>query len=108
MRKAKIFFKGEEAGELIQDDHGNFTFRYNSLWMANNEKPAISLTLPKTSQEYQSNFLFPFFFNMLPEGSNKQVVCRHVRIDPDDDFGLLLATAQYDTIGAVTVQKIEP
>ena len=44
---------------------------------------------------------------MLPEGSNKQVVCKLMRIDPDDYFGLLLTTAQNDTIGAVTVIKIE-
>jgi HipA-like protein len=106
MRKAKIFYKGEEAGELTQQDDGGFTYRYHPWWMASKEKPAISLTLPKTSQDFFSKHLFPFFFNMLPEGSNKQVACRHLRIDPDDSFGLLLATAQYDTIGAVTVKKI--
>src|SRR3990167_4483593 len=105
MRKAKIFYKGEDAGELSQQDDGSFTYRYNTLWLATKEKPAISLTLPKNSREYHSKYLFPFFFNMLPEGSNKQVACRHLRIDPDDYFGLLLATAQYDTIGAVTVKK---
>jgi serine/threonine-protein kinase HipA len=44
---------------------------------------------------------------MLPEGSNKQVVCRFCRIDEDDYFGLLLATAKGDTIGAVTVETIQ-
>ena len=44
---------------------------------------------------------------MLPEGSNKQVVCRLMKIDSDDYFGLLLNTAQNDTIGAVRVIKIE-
>ncbi|MCC6815201.1 MAG: HipA N-terminal domain-containing protein [Saprospiraceae bacterium] len=106
MRKAKVFYKEEEAGEIIQDDHGSFTFSYNSLWMIDKDKPAISLTLPKSSQPYHSKFLFPFFFNMLPEGSNKQVACRQLRIDPDDAFGLLIATARNDTIGAVTIKKI--
>lgn len=105
MRKAKIFYKGEEAGELTQHDDGSFTYRYNNLWMIVNDKPAISLTLPKTLQEYHSKYLFPFFYNMLPEGSNKQVVCRMMRIDDNDYFGLLMTTAQYDTIGAVTVKK---
>ena len=45
---------------------------------------------------------------MLPEGSNKQVVCFHNRIDDNDAFGILLTTAVHDTIGAVTVEKIEP
>jgi serine/threonine-protein kinase HipA len=44
---------------------------------------------------------------MLPEGTNKQVVCQLNRIDQKDYFGLLLNTAKYDTIGAVTVIKME-
>ena len=107
MRSAVILYKGEEAGILSQHDHGAFTFRYNDAWIADRNKPGISLTLPRSQQEYNTQFLFPFFYNMLPEGSNKQVVCKLMRIDPDDYFGLLLTTAQNDTIGAVTVIKIE-
>lgn len=107
MRQAKIFYKDEEAGVLTQHDDGSFTFRYHDTWMADSEKPGISLTLPKIEQEFHSKFLFPFFFNMLPEGSNKQVVCKLNRIDRDDYFGLLMTTAKNDSIGAVRVVKIE-
>lgn len=107
MRSAVILYKGEEAGMLYQHDNGAFTFRYNDVWMADSSKSGISLTLPRSQQEYHSLYLFPFFYNMLPEGSNKQVVCKLMRIDPDDYFGLLLTTAQNDTIGAVKVIKIE-
>ena len=107
MRKAKVVFKGEEAGNLIQHDNGSFTYIYHDEWLTDSSKPGISLTLPKTEQEYHSDYLFPFFYNMLPEGSNKQVVCRLMKIDSDDYFGLLLNTAQNDTIGAVRVIKIE-
>jgi serine/threonine-protein kinase HipA len=44
---------------------------------------------------------------MLPEGSNKQVVCKLNRLDRDDYFGLLITIAKNDTIGAVTIHKIE-
>lgn len=107
MRKAKVLFKGEEAGILEQHDDGSFTFQYNSAWANDGSKPAISLTLPKTATGYHSKFLFPFFYNMLPEGSNKQVVCKINRIDQNDYFGLLMTTAKDDTIGAVRVLKIE-
>ena len=106
MRQAKILYKNIEAGLLTQHDNGSFTFRYNNTWMNDTNKPAISLTLPKLKQEYHSKFLFPFFYNMLPEGSNKQVVCKYNRIDNSDDFGLLITTAKSDAIGAVTVFKI--
>ena len=107
MRKAKIVYKQEVAGILTQHDNGTFTFRYNDDWMANSAKPGISLTLPKTEQVFHSTFLFPFFYNLLPEGSNKQVACTLNRIDPNDYFGLLMTTAAADSIGAVTVVKIE-
>ena len=107
MRQARILYKDEEAGILTQHDDGSFTFVYDSRWMADVSKPAISLTLPKTEQEYHSKFLFSFFYNMLPEGSNKQVICKHNRLDQDDYFGLLMTTAKHDSIGAVRVIKIE-
>ena len=107
MRLARVLFKGEEAGILTQYDDGSFSYRYHDNWIVDDSKAAISLTFPKLQQEYKSQFLFPFFFNMLPEGSNKQVVCRTMRIDENDYFGLLLSTAKYDTIGAVRILKIE-
>lgn len=107
MRQAKILFKDEEAGVLTQHDDGSFTFSYNEPWIADSNKPSISLTLPKTEQEFHSKFLFPFFYNMLPEGSNKRVVCKLNRIDQTDNFGILMTTAKYDSIGAVRVIKIE-
>lgn len=107
MRKANILYKDEEAGVITQNDDGSFTFCYHTTWIENRNKPGISLSLPKSKQEFHSKFLFPFFYNMLPEGSNKQVVCKYNRIDQTDYFGLLLTTAKTDSIGAVRVVKIE-
>lgn len=107
MRKAKVLFKNEEAGILTQYDDGSFSFRYHKEWVANKDRQCISLTLPKTEIEFYSKYLFPFFYNMLPEGSNKQVVCKLNRIDSEDYFGLLMNTAKNDSIGAVTVRRIE-
>jgi HipA-like protein len=107
MRKAKIFYKNQVAGMLIQHDNGSFTFKYDHSWINDDTKPSISLTLPKSQHEFHSDFLFPFFYHMLPEGSNKQIVCKLNRVDLNDYFGLLLTTANNDTIGAVKVIKIE-
>ncbi len=105
MREANVLFKDQEAGVLTQHDDGSFTFCYHDAWLADNSKPAISLTLPKGEQPFHSPYLFPFFFNMLPEGSNKQVACKLNRIDTDDYFGLLMTIARVDSIGAVRVIK---
>ena len=107
MRQAKILFKDQLAGRLVQQDDGTFIFNYEDSWLEDDSKPAISLTLPKGEKEFRGDFLFPFFYNMLPEGSNKEVVCKHNRLDKNDYFGLLLTVAKNDCIGAVTVVKIE-
>lgn len=107
MRQATIFYKGKEAGILEQHDNGSFTFRYLEAWLADPENPSISLTLPRSQPEYHAEYLFPFFYNMLPEGANKQIVCQENRLDSDDYFGILMNTARYDTVGAITVEKIK-
>lgn len=108
MRQAEVYRNGELAGVLTEDDNRHFTFAYTTEWFSNPEKPAISLTLPKTQPAFRSEFLFPFFFNMLSEGVNRNLQSRALSIDKNDHFGLLLETAQNDTIGAVTVKPIEP
>ncbi|MBS1774960.1 MAG: HipA N-terminal domain-containing protein [Bacteroidetes bacterium] len=106
MRAMEIYRNGTLAGILSEENRQHFVFRYDDIYFNDAAKPAISLTLPKTKKEYSSEFLFPFFFNMLSEGVNRKLQSTQLRIDEEDNFGLLMATAQYDTIGAVTVKPI--
>ena len=105
MRQGIVIYKNEEAGLLTQLDDGAFVFHYHDTWLNASDTPAIRLTFPKNRQEYRSSHLFPFFYNMLPEGTNKDIVCHDLRIDKSDHFGLLLKIAANDTIGAVRVIK---
>jgi serine/threonine-protein kinase HipA len=107
MRTLAIYRNQLYAGRLTEENRAAYTFRYDNEYFADAAKPAISLTLPKSQQEYRSTVLFPFFFNMLSEGVNKQLQNRLLKIDEQDHFGLLAATAQYDTIGAITVKPIQ-
>ena len=106
MRQAEIFYKREPAGILTQHNDGCFTFRYHDHWLADSQKPPISFSFLKQQQEYHSPYLFAFFFNMLPEGKNRERICIDSKIDSDDDFRLLMVAAQYDSIGAITVKPI--
>lgn len=108
MKEAIVYINREPAGGLKLTDERKYIFRYDDSYFTNTKKPAISFTLPKTQQEFQSNILFPFFFNMLAEGVNKRLQCRQLQIDENDYFSLLLATAGVDTIGAVTVKPSAP
>jgi serine/threonine-protein kinase HipA len=107
MRKANVYRNGELVGALTQFSTNDYEFRYENNWFANGELPPVSLTMPKNKQVYKSEYLFPFFFNMLSEGVNRQLQSRYLKIDEKDYFGLLLATATTDTIGAITVSEIK-
>jgi len=106
MRKAAVYLRGEYAGEITEVSRKEYIFNYDHDYFEHINKPAISLTLPKTQKEYRSEYLFPFFFNMLSEGSNRIVQSRMLGIDENDHFGILVATAQHDVAGAVTVKPL--
>lgn len=106
MRLAQVFSNGILAGMLTETDSGKYIFCYDDSFLIDEKQTAISLSFPKSQREFSSEALFPFFFNMLSEGTNKAIQCQTLKIDENDAFGLLLATAHTDTIGAIIVKKI--
>lgn len=106
MAKEGIVLINEEIAGTIIYNGSVYVFKYDDNYYNNPQKKAISVTLPKTQQEYKSKELFPFFFNMLSEGVNKKLQCRQLKIDESDYFGLLLATGGTETIGAVSVKPV--
>ena len=104
MRQGAVYMNGKLAGILTEISPTEYVFKYDDTYYADDMQPAVSLTLPKTQQEYRSAYLFPFFSNMLSEGRNRIIQSRMLHIDENDHFGILLATAQTDVAGAVTVK----
>lgn len=105
-RKADVYNNGMLTGSLEKTEMGEYVFRYDDSYFNDPDTSAISLTLPKSQQEYRSSHLFPFFFGLLSEGVNKQTQCRLLRIDENDHFSLLLKTASSDTIGSITIKEL--
>jgi serine/threonine-protein kinase HipA len=107
--KGAVYQNGILAGylEKIQDT-GSYVFCYTDTYFRDAAMPPVSLSLPKSRQQYESKELFAFFQGLLSEGINKEIQCRLLKIDQDDDFTRLLKTAGEDTIGAVTVKPTEP
>lgn len=102
MRQCKVFVNDLEAGLLMETDNRSYIFIYNEGY---NGDP-VCLAMPVRQEPYSSENLFPFFFNLLSEGANREMQSRLHHLDENDDFGILLATAQTDTIGAVTIKPI--
>ena len=103
MRQCKVFIHDVEAGVLQETDERQYIFTYNNRY----DGVPICLAMPVRTEAYRSDYLFPYFFNMLSEGANRQTQSMLLHIDENDDFGILLATAQEDTIGAVTVKPMQ-
>lgn len=99
-----VYNNGVLAGFIDKAENGGYIFTYEDSYFKNQQSPPISLTLPKSSRQHQSEKLFPFFFGLLSEGINKDIQCRLYKIDENDDFTRLLLTAGDDTIGAITVK----
>jgi len=104
MRKAQIFYNGRLAG-LLTKSGGLYRFTYDKAYMAATGNRPISLTLPMREAPYESTDLFPAFVNLLSEGSNKAMQSQLLKIDENDYFGLLLATAGGDRIGPLTIKE---
>ena len=107
MRKGEVFLNGILAGTITEEPGEGYTFVYDKDYYENPSRPAISLSMPKNKETYKSRNLFPFFANMLSEGSNRAVQAMYHRVDIRDDFGILLATAGVDTPGAITVKRVD-
>ena len=102
-RKAKVKYNDQLAGNLWETETG-FRFTYDKDYIRSGQP--VSVSLPLREEPYESKELFSFFRGLLPEGWYLDIVSATAKIDSNDSFGLLLATAA-DTIGAVTVHKNE-
>lgn len=106
MRQAEVLLKGKRVGVLQELDSKEYLFRYDDSYLLLPGARSICLAMPTSMQEYRSSYLFPFFFNMLSEGKNKEIQQQTLGIGKNDYFGLLLTTAKVDTAGAVTIKPI--
>lgn len=107
MRACEVYVHGIPAGILTESDNRQeYFFKYHDDYLTVKGAP-VCLAMPLREEPYMSSCLFPYFFNMLSEGENRAIQSSLLRIDKDDDFGILMATARYDTVGAVTVKPIE-
>ena len=103
-RTAYVYVREAFAGTLKETDYG-YSFKYNDEYLAKNDSTAISLTLPKRGEEYTSNFLFPFFDGLIPEGWLLNVVAHNWKMDKNDRFGILLVACR-DPIGNVSIREV--
>ena len=101
-RKAAVYSHKHKAGMLEETEKG-YKFTYEKKFIELNVP--ISVSLPLRTELYESDILFPFFQGLLPEGWYLEMVASTLKIDRNDDYGILLATCK-ETIGAVSIEEI--
>jgi len=101
LRKASVMFKETPAG-LIEETGEGYRFIYDSAYLA--EGSPVAVAFPLREQPYESKSLFPFFKGLLPEGWFREIVCRTLKIDSRDEFGLLVKACG-DCVGAVWIKE---
>ena len=105
LKKAEVYYNNSMVGTLEKENE-KYYFQYSDDYLRDDSCPAISLSFPKRKEAFVSEHLFPFFFGLLAEGDNKELQCRTLKIDENDNFTRLLKTAGKDTIGGVTVKEV--
>lgn len=105
MRQGEIWVNNKLAGILVEDEEG-YHFTYSPNYMKSEDAMAVSLTLPLQEQPFHSDFLFPFFDGLIPEGWLLDIAHKNWKLDPRDRMGLLLATCK-DCVGNVSVVQNE-
>ena len=105
MRSAKIYYDRVLAGILRETDDGEYVFQYTKEYVENYPDQFITFTMPVQEEGYMSNWLFPFFEGLIPEGWLLDIASKSWKININDRMGLLLACCS-NCIGAVSVEPL--
>lgn len=108
MRECRVMVHGNCAGILTElDNPKGYQFIYDENYLERKDSEPVCLAMPLSKEVYSSEHLFPYFSNLLAEGENRALQSSVLHLDYDDDFGFLLETATCDTVGAVTIERID-
>ena len=101
-----VWWESSIVGELDCNEHGDLRFTYDSSWLENPYKPALSLSLPKQAAPFSRHEARPFFSGLLPEGDPRSLIARRLGISEKNDYALLDALGG-DVAGMLTLLPAE-
>jgi len=105
-KRGRVLVSGRLAG-WIEEREGDCIFTYTPEYLADDQTPEVSLSLPKRSEPYREKTMIPFFDGLIPEGWMLDLVASNWKIDPRDRMSLLLAVCR-DCIGNVSIEPEAP
>lgn len=88
-RTLNVQYDRELVGQLIQDDGGQMTFKYDASWLGKPEPIALSRSLPLREETFTQKECRGFFGGTLPEEDNRRIIARILGISDKNDFAML-------------------
>lgn len=104
MKQGQIWIDNKIAGILSETDDG-YTFEYDRAYLNEHGVVPVALSLPLQKEPFESDYLFPFFDGLIPEGWLLDLAQKNWKLDPRDRMSLLLTTCR-DCIGNISVREI--
>lgn len=102
--KAQVRMNGRVAG-ILERDGDTVRFQYDKTYLKLRQPP-LSLSIPLREEPFECKGLPPYFSGLVSEGWLKRVQATEQRIDPNDDFSLLVHNGD-DLPGAVTIELLD-
>ena len=88
MRTLDIWWNGQVVGQLTQNQHGELGFAYAPDWLAREDAPALSASLPKRAASFARRECRPFFGGLLPEEGQRDAAAQALGVSRANDFAL--------------------
>ncbi|WP_273209949.1 HipA N-terminal domain-containing protein [Marinobacter subterrani] len=102
--RAQVTMHGILAG-ILERSGSTITFQYDKRYLQLRQPP-LSLSLPLRKEPFVSEGLPAFFSGLVSEGWLKRIQAREQRIDPEDNFSLLVHNGE-DLPGAVSIELLD-
>ena len=84
-----VYLHEKKAGLLTQDDDGQLKFAYAPDYLAQQDAPAISVSMPLGEEPYPDRIVRAYFSGLLPDERARQRLASALGISEGNAFGLL-------------------
>lgn len=84
-----------QAGRITGNSFKDAVFSYDESYVSSLGTRAISLSLPLSKNDFDSDATKTFFDGLLPEGFTRQCVAESIHASPDDYISILRELAKH-------------
>lgn len=88
-RTLDVWFYGNKAGQLVQDDSGRLLFAYDADYLKSKQAWPLSVSMPLRPGEFEDRVTRPFFSGLLPEDLIRTKVAKLLGVSERNPFSLL-------------------